>query len=61
MPVNQPFAVEVDSELVDLADVSLDLLVDYDQEILGPIMRRLLRRVDDPESITSGYNPQRLD
>ncbi|MEU5553893.1 MULTISPECIES: hypothetical protein [Micromonospora] len=59
--MNQPFAVEVDSELVDLADVSLDLLVDYDQEILGPIMRRLLRRVDDPESITSGYNPQRLD
>ncbi|SCL28488.1 hypothetical protein GA0070616_3703 [Micromonospora nigra] len=59
--MNQPFAVEVDSELVDLADVSLDRLVDYDQEILGPVMRRLLRRVEDPESITSGYNPQRLD
>ncbi|MEU4527203.1 hypothetical protein AB0F49_03150 [Micromonospora ureilytica] len=59
--MNQPYAVDVDSELVDLTDVTLDRLVDYDQEILDPIMRRLLRRADDPESITSGYNPQRLD
>ncbi|RKN41504.1 hypothetical protein [Micromonospora endolithica] len=59
--MNQPYAVDVDSELVDLAGVSLDHLPDYDQEILGPIMNRLLRRVEDPESITSGYNPQRLD
>ncbi|MET7968482.1 hypothetical protein [Micromonospora sp. NPDC005305] len=59
--MNQPFAVDVDSELVDLAGVSLDRLPELDQEILGPVMGRLLRRVDDPESITSGYNPQRLD
>jgi FXSXX-COOH protein len=59
--VNQPYAVDVDSELVDLAGVSLDRLPELDQEILGPVMDRLLRRVDDPESITSGYNPQRLD
>ncbi|WP_433496060.1 hypothetical protein ACQP26_15315 [Micromonospora sp. CA-248089] len=59
--MNQPYAIDVDSELVDLSAVSLDRLPELDQEILGPVMGRLLRRVDDPESITSGYNPQRLD
>ncbi|MBQ0901300.1 hypothetical protein [Micromonospora sp. U21] len=59
--MTQPYALDVDSELVDLAGLSLDRLLDLDQEILGPVMSRLLRRVDDPESITSGYNPQRLD
>ncbi|MCZ7429453.1 hypothetical protein O7607_27210 [Micromonospora sp. WMMA1949] len=59
--MNQPYAIDVDSELVDLNAVSLDRLPELDQEILGPVMGRLLRRVDDPESITSGYNPQRLD
>ncbi|MFG1674561.1 hypothetical protein [Micromonospora sp. NPDC049282] len=59
--MNQPYAVDVDSELIDLKPVDLARLPELDQEILGPVMGRLLRRVDDPESITSGYNPQRLD
>ncbi|MEO3922294.1 hypothetical protein ACQEVC_37575 [Plantactinospora sp. CA-294935] len=59
--MNQPYDVDIDSALVDLTEVSLDELPRYDQRILDPIIRRLLRRVDDPESITSGYNPQRLD
>ena len=59
--MNQPYAIDVDSELVDLGAVSLDRLPELDQEILGPVMGRLLRRVDEPESITSAYYPQRLD
>lgn len=59
--MNQPTAADVESELVDLADVPLADLPSIDPKIIDPVMRRLLRRVDDPDSITSGYNPQRLD
>jgi FXSXX-COOH protein len=63
-PVDQPTAetVGVESEfLVDLTDVPLAALLTVDEQLLSPVMGRLLRRADDPESITSGYNPQRLD
>lgn len=59
--MNQPTAAAVESELVDLADLTLADVPRLDPEIIAPVMRRLLRRVDDPDSITSGYNPQRLD
>jgi hypothetical protein len=59
--VNQPYADEVVSHLVDLTGIFLDELPTYDRATLAPTMDKLLRRVDDPDSITSGYNPQRLD
>lgn len=59
--MNQPNAGEVVSQLVDLTGVLLDELPTYDRATLAPTMEKLLRRVDDPDSITSGYNPQRLD
>lgn len=59
-PVSQAPA-DLESELIDLAEVTLADLPTYDQEALAPALYRLLRRVDDPESITSGYNPQRID
>ncbi|MEH1031446.1 hypothetical protein ACWD6L_04840 [Micromonospora profundi] len=52
---------DIESDLVDLTEVTLADLPTYDERILAPPMRRLLRRIDDPESITSGYNPQRVD
>lgn len=52
---------DIDSDLVDLTEVSLADLPTYDDPLLSPTMRRLLRRIDDPDSITSGYNPQRID
>jgi FXSXX-COOH protein len=54
-------AADVESELVDLGRLRLSDLPDLDEQVLAPVMRRVLRRADDPESITSGYNPQRLD
>jgi FXSXX-COOH protein len=59
--VNPPTAADVESELVDLADLTLADLPELDAAVIAPVMGRLLRRVDDPDSITSGYNPQRLD
>ncbi|WP_433788451.1 hypothetical protein [Actinoplanes sp. CA-252034] len=52
---------DIESDLVDLTEVTLADLPTYDERILAPTMRRLLQRIDDPESITSGYNPQRID
>lgn len=52
---------DIDSDLVDLTEVTLADLPTYDDQLLSPTMRRLLQRIDDPESITSGYNPQRID
>ena len=52
---------DIESDLIDLTEVTLADLPTYDERILAPTIRRLLRRIDDPESITSGYNPQRVD
>ncbi|MFV2017329.1 hypothetical protein [Micromonospora sp. LOL_023] len=52
---------DIESDLVDLTEVTLSDLPRYDEQILAATMRRLLQRIDDPESITSGYNPQRID
>jgi hypothetical protein len=52
---------DIESDLVDLTEVSLADLPAYDDHLLFPTMRRLLQRIDDPESVTSGYNPQRID
>lgn len=52
---------DIESDLVDLTEVTLADLPAYDDQLLSPTMRRLLQRIDDPESITSGYNPQRID
>jgi FXSXX-COOH protein len=51
----------LESDLVDLSRVSLAALPGLDERILAPAMRRVLKRAGDPESITRGYNPQRLD
>jgi FXSXX-COOH protein len=62
--VDQPTAETADVEskfLIDLTGVPLAALSALDEQLLAPVMGRLLRRADDPESITSGYNPQRLD
>ncbi|WP_250007947.1 hypothetical protein [Actinoplanes sp. M2I2] len=47
--------------MADLTEVTLADLPTYDDQILAPTMQRLLRRIDDTEGITSGYNPQRID
>jgi hypothetical protein len=52
---------DLESDLVDLTEVTLAELPTYDDDILAPTMQRLLQRIDDHESITSGYNPQRID
>jgi FXSXX-COOH protein len=52
---------DLESTLIDLTEVTLAELPEFDSTALAPVISRLLRRVDDPESITSGYNPQRLD
>lgn len=58
--MTQPTA-GIESDLIDLAEVALADLPTYDEETLAPTMRRLLSRIDDPDSITTGYNPQRID
>ncbi|GID27764.1 hypothetical protein [Paractinoplanes brasiliensis] len=52
---------DIESDVADLTEVTLADLPTYDEQILAPTIHRLLRRIDDPESITSGYNPQRID
>lgn len=52
---------DLESDMVDLTEVTLADLPTCDERILAPTMRRLLQRIDDPEGITSGYNPQRTD
>lgn len=58
--MTQPTA-GIESDLIDLAEVTLADLPTYDEEALAPTLRRLLARIDDPDSITTGYNPQRID
>lgn len=52
---------DIESDLIDLTRVTLAELPSYDEQSLAPVIRRLLRRIDDPDSITTGYNPQRID
>jgi len=52
---------DLESDLIDLAEVPLADLPWYDERALAPVLRRLLRRIDNPDSITSGYHPQRID
>ncbi len=52
---------DIESDMADLTEVTLADLPTYDDQILAPTMQRLLRRIDDTEGITSGYNPQRID
>ncbi|MDY7083784.1 MAG: hypothetical protein SYR96_01635 [Actinomycetota bacterium] len=47
--------------MADLTEVSLADLPAYDEQVLAPTMHRLLQRIDDPESTTRSYNPQRID
>lgn len=56
-----PPTAGIESDLINLAEVTLADLPAYDEEALEPTLRRLLARIDDPESITTGYNPQRID
>lgn len=52
---------DLESDLIDFTEVTLADLPAYDQDALAPIVERLLRRIDDSETITMGYQPQRLD
>ena len=56
-----PSTPDIESDLINLSEVPLADLPRYDEPALAPALRRLLRRIDDPDSITSGYNPQRID
>lgn len=58
--VSRP-TTDIESELIDLTKVTLADLAAYDDRDLAPAMRRLLRRIDDPKSITTSYHPQRID
>lgn len=60
LTVNQPSA-DIESDLIDLTELALEVLPSYDERLLTPVLSRLLRRIDDPDSITSGFNPQRFD
>jgi FXSXX-COOH protein len=61
MPVVNQSPPDIESDLIDLGEVPLAELPSYDEPSLAPVIRRLLRRIDDPTSITTGYNPQRAD
>lgn len=52
---------DIESDVADLTEVSLADLPAYDEQVLAPTMHRLLQRIDDPESTTRSYNPQRID
>ncbi|MBT1094839.1 hypothetical protein ACWHLZ_22390 [Streptomyces chartreusis] len=49
----------VESELVDLSAIPLDVWPSLDLPSAESSMRRLLSRIDDPASSLGGYNPQR--
>ncbi|MBZ9641942.1 MULTISPECIES: hypothetical protein [unclassified Streptomyces] len=49
----------VESELIDLSGVPLDLWPALDLPSAEGSMRRLLSRIDDPAGSLGGYNPQR--
>jgi FXSXX-COOH protein len=52
---------DIESDLIDLTEVTLADLPTYDERVLAPALRRLLRRIDQPDSSVSSYNPQRID
>ncbi|MEU7384272.1 MULTISPECIES: hypothetical protein [unclassified Streptomyces] len=49
----------VESELIDLSGVPLDIWPDLELPSAEGSMRRLLSRIDDPAGSLGGYNPQR--
>ena len=50
-------AIRIDSGLVDLTKVPLDVLDALDDEVLAPSAARFLRQVDRPSSSVGGHNP----
>jgi FXSXX-COOH protein len=56
-----PQAPEVESELIDLTNVSLRALEELESSGLTETVDRVLERADAPRGYTYGYNPQRID
>ncbi len=50
----------VESDLVDLAGISLDALRSIDGAVLDESVADLLRKIEDPEASVGGYNPPRF-
>lgn len=50
---------DIESDLVDLTDFSLEDLLTCDGERLAPVTSRVLDRIDDSHDSISGFNPQR--
>ena len=50
-------AIRIDSGLVDLTDVPLEVLDAFDDEALATSTARFLRQVDQPSSSVGGHNP----
>ncbi|MET8407582.1 hypothetical protein ABZV34_05625 [Streptomyces sp. NPDC005195] len=51
----------VESNLVDLAGVSLETLRSMDGRVFATSLEELLRGIDQPLSSVSGFGPGRLD
>ncbi|MGV9450072.1 hypothetical protein [Streptomyces sp. NPDC003635] len=52
----------VESNLVDLAGVSLETLRSMDSQVLATSLEELLQRIDQPLASVNGFgNPQRFD
>ncbi|MFC4505942.1 MULTISPECIES: hypothetical protein [Streptomyces] len=52
----------VESDLVDLAGVSLETLRSFDGRVLAASLEELLRRIDMPQASVSDFNPaERFD
>jgi hypothetical protein len=53
--------IEIESELVDLSDLSLADLADLDPHQIHSGLARVLQRIDDVDGRFSAYNPSRTD
>jgi hypothetical protein len=49
-------AFRIDSGLVDLTNVPLDVLDTFEDEVLAPSAARFLRQVDHADSSVGGHN-----
>lgn len=62
MAVMEPSVAAVESNLVDLAGVSLETLRSMDSQVLATSLEELLQRIDQPLASVNGFgNPQRFD
>lgn len=58
----EPSVAAVESNLVDLAGVSLETLRSMDSQVLATSLEELLERIDQPLASVNGFgNPQRFD